>query len=351
MKVSAGQAERFAKAPDPSIHAVLVYGPDEGLVRERAASIAGSVVSDLADPFRVTELLPGQIVDDPALLSDEMAAMAMTGGRRVVRVRQAGDTLTKNLTPVIEQAGEALLVVEAGDLPPRSSLRKAFEAAGGAAALPCYRDDGGNLARVVKTTLEADGLRASNEASAYLIAHLGGDRMVTRRELEKLVLYMGPRSDAQDPRAVELDDVLACVGDSAERTLDDLSMALGDGDLNGLDRILERALSEGVSAIGVLRAAAGHVQRLHSVAGMTASGQVAQDAMKHLRPPVFWRHAERFRRQAEGWSTAGLSRAMALLVEAEIACKSGGAPSEVQARRALLHVTALAPVRQGATRR
>ena len=342
MKISANQAERFAKAPDPAVHAVLVYGPDEGLVRERAASIVGSVVPDPGDPFRVAELTPAQIADDPARLADEVAALALTGGRRVVRVRQAGDTLTKSVAPVIEEAGEALLVIEAGDLPPRSSLRKAFEAAGGAAALPCYRDEGGNLARVIKETLAADGLRPSEEALAYLTGHLGGDRMMTRRELEKLSLFMGPASADGGSRNVDLEDVLACIGDTAERTLDDLAMALGDGDRRGLDQILERALSEGVSAIAILRAASSHVQRLHFVAGMIASGQAPPDAMKRLRPPVFWRHAERFRRQATAWPVAKLSQAMTLLVETEIACKSGIAPAEVQARRALLRAAGLA---------
>ena len=63
---------------------------------------------------------------------------------------------------------------------------------------------------------------ASPEALAYLAANLGGDRQLTRRELEKLVLYKGDAGGR-----VELADALACVGDSADLTLDDLAYAVG----------------------------------------------------------------------------------------------------------------------------
>ncbi|MFQ6019118.1 MAG: hypothetical protein ACE5KF_13110 [Kiloniellaceae bacterium] len=53
MKVAPHEAERFAQAPDPAVRAVLVYGPDGGLVRERAAALIRSVVDEPTDPFRV----------------------------------------------------------------------------------------------------------------------------------------------------------------------------------------------------------------------------------------------------------------------------------------------------------
>ena len=82
MKVSANEADRFARAPRAKIRAVLVYGPDAGLVRERAGILKRSVVEDPSDPFRVTELTGRQLSDDPARLADESAALALTGGRR-----------------------------------------------------------------------------------------------------------------------------------------------------------------------------------------------------------------------------------------------------------------------------
>ena len=53
MKIPTAETEHFVREPDPEWIAVLVYGPDQGLVRERARKIASSVVEDLADPRKV----------------------------------------------------------------------------------------------------------------------------------------------------------------------------------------------------------------------------------------------------------------------------------------------------------
>src|SRR5208282_5863766 len=95
MKIA--RAESFLRAPDFGLLAVLLYGPDSGLVRERALDLARSVVLDLTDPFRTVEITANALIEDPARLGDEVAAIAMTGGRRVVIVREAGDSLSSVL--------------------------------------------------------------------------------------------------------------------------------------------------------------------------------------------------------------------------------------------------------------
>src|SRR5262245_20332704 len=91
MKLDTRSVTAFLRAPDPNVRAVLLYGPDEGKVRERGTEMARRIVPDLGDAFRVAEF-PGSVLDDdPARLADEAAAIAMTGGRRVVRVRPAGN--------------------------------------------------------------------------------------------------------------------------------------------------------------------------------------------------------------------------------------------------------------------
>ncbi|MGF1608630.1 MAG: DNA polymerase III subunit delta [Kiloniellales bacterium] len=353
MKISATQADRFAASPDARVVAVLVYGPDGGLVRERAGKLVRSVVEDPGDPFRVAELTGQQANDDPARLGDELAAMALTGGRRVVRLRDPDEALAAPLSAILEAPpGDALLVIEAGDLAPRSALRKLFESAGNGAALPCYKDDAESLPSVIRGALAEAGLEVAPDALGFLASRLGEDRQVTRRELEKLVLYMqAPAGGSAERRQVMLEDAVACVGDNAALTLDDLVYATADGDLVALERILERSLQEGLSPIAALRAVAGHFQRLHLVAGLAAGGLPQADAMKRLRPPVFWKMAERFKAQQRAWSAQQLGRALARLLEAELACKSSGAPAESLAARALLEIAANAPTRAQASRR
>ncbi len=82
----AADIERFVERPPSSFVAVLVFGPDRGLVSERAKSLAKSVVPDLTDPFRVSDLDEGTLDSDPARLSDE-AAISFDDGRPPRRAR------------------------------------------------------------------------------------------------------------------------------------------------------------------------------------------------------------------------------------------------------------------------
>ncbi len=112
MKIAPRNAEAFARSPDSSLRAVLVYGPDAGLVCERVEALVKAVAEDPADPFRVSELGAPEIVDDPARLGDEAAALSLSGGRRAVRLRQAGDDLAPHFKDFFATGrGEALVVV------------------------------------------------------------------------------------------------------------------------------------------------------------------------------------------------------------------------------------------------
>ena len=46
MKLTWKQIDPFLKSPDPKARVVLVYGPDDGLMRERAIMIAKTVTPD-----------------------------------------------------------------------------------------------------------------------------------------------------------------------------------------------------------------------------------------------------------------------------------------------------------------
>ncbi len=290
-----------------------------------------TVVEDLADPFRIADLSGDTIVDDPARLADEAAAIAMTGGRRVVRIRDAGNDTAPSFESFLDHPmGDALIVVEGGELDGRSALRKLFEKADNAAAIACYRDEGRDLAAVVRETLQRENVKVADDALAWLVDRLGGDRLVTRGEIEKLALYVGAGKTAT------LEDARALVGDSAEIGFDDLANAAAGGDVAELERARAKLESEGIPAVAQLRAVQRHFTRLHLCAGMIAGGRDEKGAMMALRPPVFWKEEAAFRSQLKRWNPARLSAALARLLQAEIECKSAGAPSELVAARCLM---------------
>lgn len=338
MKISAATADRFAKAPPAGISAVLLYGPDAGLVRERGAHLLSAVVDDPRDPFRIAELTIAALREDQTRLVDEAAALSLTGGRRVVGIKGATDTIGDVFADFLQTipADSALIIVEAGDLGPRSKLRKVFEGAENAAAIACYSDDSRAIESLVHETLSGRNLTVSRDALRYLCDNLGGDRLVSRSELEKLALYMGDGGGE-----VSLSDAVTCIGDSANMTLDDLAFAAASGDLEQLTRLIDRVRQEGTTAISILRVLARHFQRLHLASGLIAEGKAPEEAMKSLRPPVFFKQTNVFRAQCTRWTPGRLETTLDSIGQAEAACKTTGAPSDIICGQLLLRTAVL----------
>lgn len=338
VKIATGRADSFSRKPDAAIRAVLLYGPDSGLVRERAENLVKAAAGSLDDPFRTREVTLADLKDDPALLRDEANALSLTGGRRAVRLRNATDGLASLFEELLAETspGGALIVVEAGNLASRSSLRVLFEENSAAAAVPCYLDDESTLTDVIETSLRQRGLSIAPDALEFLASQLGGDRMVTRSELDKLALYAAER------KTVTLEDAEACVGDSSERGIDDLAAAVSAGDQNLVDRTYVRVLHEGANPIQILRLMQRHFDRMHLVAGKTAAGGNLDAVIKTLRPPIFFKAIPGFKAALRSWPAPKIATAMELLLKAEMDCKTTGMPSELICSRVLMQIAAAA---------
>jgi DNA polymerase-3 subunit delta len=336
MIVKSHEADRFAAKPPDKISAALVYGPDQGLVHERAETLAKAIVPDLNDAFRVSDLDEQTLSSDPARLFDEAAALSMLGGRRVVRVRGAGNVHAKLFEDFLETGkGEALVVVEAGDLAKNSALRGLFEKADNGAAIACYSDSVEGLASVVRTALKAEGIAIAPDALDDAVSRLGADRGVTRREIEKLALY------AHGQKSVSLQDVRAVLGDESEIRAEEVCDAAGEGDVKRLDHALSRLWAGDQSPIAVIRMAMGHFQKLLAA---NAGGNI-DAAMKRMWPPIHFSRAASFKAQAGRWSEDKLGDALDLLLETETLCKTTGVPGEAVCARALFNIAAMARAR------
>lgn len=320
MKLQGAAIERFLAKPDPAVRAAVIFGADEGLVRERAARLGKTVVPDLGDPFQVAVLAADTVAADPALLADEASAMSLMGGRRLIRIRDGSDKVTKALSALLEgPTGDSLTVIEAGDLPSRSSLRKLAEGAATAAALPCYVEDEAGLARTLSARIAEAGKSIDLDALRLLASSLVGDRMLAMGEAEKLLLYMGER------KAIGIADVAAAVVDTASLDMDDALRAAMDGNFAALDRCLDRLQGEGVSGIALLRVAQLYFRRLHITRARLDAGASADRAMSLLQPPVFYKARDAFAGDVQRWPLARIQAALDRLVEAEAQSKRTGA--------------------------
>lgn len=343
MPLKAHQVESFLAAPPKDLAAVLFFGPGTTLVRERASALVRAALGPDPDPLLLIALSAGDLVSDPARLAGEAAQIPLFGGRRVIRIDGAGEGASAIFEEFLAAPqGDALVVVEAGDVKAKGALVRAFDGAKRAAAIACYEEDEESSAAWLESELKRQRLAAAPGILHEIVNRLGPGRAVLRSETEKLALYLDAREGA--PKEVTLSALdAALAGGSAD--LDDLASAVVEGDLAETDRLAAQLLEAGTSPVTLLRAVANYVLRLHAIAAAVKAGADFDSAFREsgrfLPNRVKWT----MQRQADKAAPAVLERTLAELLEAERLCKQTGYPEESLCHRALLACARLAPSR------
>ncbi len=336
MKLTWKQIDPFLKKPDPKARVVLVYGPDNGLMRERAKVIGKHTVPDLNDPFNVITLDNIILSEDPARLSDEANAISMMGGDRLIRIENGSDKITTLLKDYLKNPSqESLIVVEAGELSTRSSLRKLCESAKNAAALPCYVEDERGIANLIRQSLTEIGLRIDADAIHWLAGNIVGDRQRARNEIEKLITFMG-----NDKKDVQLADVQASCGEAGAGSLDELIYAVAGAQPQKAMEAFQKLVTEGTPEIVILRTLQNHFKKIHYTNALMASGRPMDEALKSLQPPIFFKFESAFKAQLNKWTDKKLNLVMKRLSDLEAQSKKTGTPVQTLCAQAILAISA-----------
>jgi DNA polymerase-3 subunit delta len=326
LKLESARVDAFLRAP--SCACVLIYGPDAGLVSARGLALVRAVPGAADDPFRFAEL-HGPAPD--AFLAEATAA-SLTGGRRVVRVRDAGEALAKPVEALLAAPPDALIILEAGELTPRSKLRALSEKAAGIAAIACYAVETARLPGLLTQRLRAAGKALAPEAAAWAAAHVPGEEGPLAQAVEMLLLYAGAEP------TLSLEDVQAALADGGETSLGEAVDAALAGDVAATDRAVSLAYQEGTSPIAIIRVLLAELMRLRLAAAMVAGGAPASEAVAAMRPPVFFKRQPLVIKLLGRWNLASLSRALELALAAEFACKQTLTPDEAFCRQMLLNL-------------
>jgi DNA polymerase III subunit delta len=302
----AGTVQRFLSAPDSDCRAVLLYGPDAGMVTMRAAALAKKFAGKDAE---IVQLDDRDLAEDRARLEVELRTVPMFASGKVVRI-VAGQRLdVPGLKALLTSPLDATLIVEAGNLRPDSALRKLFEANPRAAALPCYADERG-LAALIDTEFAAAKVSIDADTKTYLMSRLGADHALSFSEITKLALYAGGEGRVSE------DDIDAVIGDSSEIAIESFAYAVSAGETSEALRQLGRLAMSGTDASSALSGLARHFLQLHSFAAAVAKGTSAEQAMRALRPPPHFKRKESFIAHSRKWGPERLLNALPLIQDA-----------------------------------
>ncbi|QKV19840.1 DNA polymerase III subunit delta [Oricola thermophila] len=336
-ELKAGEVDRFLKNPDRGRVLYLVYGPDRGLVSERAEILAKSTGIDLSDSFSTLKVDANELAGDPVRLIDEAYTVGMFGGDRLIWLRNAGNhkEITANIERILRDPPEGVrLVVEAGDLKKGTGLRAVVEKSPNGITLPCYTDNATALNTLIDNTFSESGQRLTLDARRYIQEHIGGDRRASRGELEKLVLY------GLGEQEITLDMARACIGDASSTSYDDIVDAVITGRLADFDESMQAFLSAGSNPQPMLSAAIRQFQQLDLLrAEMDRSGRPASAVVASAKPPVFFARRKTVELALTRWTASGIRQALRRLHECVLESRMNATLAVPVAHTALLAIT------------
>jgi len=340
MKITGGRQDRFLSNPPADIIGVLLFGPDRGRVKARGAALCRTFLPDADGTFGETLLTADDLTGDPAKLADEMSALSLLGGGRLVRLRldheRGGAAIGKLLKDfdIHPEKAEAKLVIEAGDMSAGSSLRKAVEASKHFAAIGCYPASTADLRDQVKNQLNVLNIGISADALEFWLPLLEGDHALAAGEVEKMALYKGYGKVLG--AEVSVDDIRAVAAGGQSASIDAIITDAMTGQTASADAAFRRAVAGKVNPIQILFALQRHILRLLDAATRMQGGDSAAQAMRALRPPVFRMQERAFEAQLRLWSVGILQRSLRECQLAERRVKSTGSAAEAITSRLLL---------------
>jgi DNA polymerase-3 subunit delta len=293
-------ADAYVRKPQQGFRFFLLHGGDQGLIHERAATLVKAL---LKDSFGLTRIDGESIVREPGRVADEAYASPMLSDDRVLWIDAKSRDVAKSIEPLIaDPPAKCWLVVEASNLKRGSRLRSAFEKADNAVSIECYPDDRRTLAAIIDDEVAAAGFEISDDARGYLLRLLGADRLTTRGELAKLLLY------AKGNRRIDVADIVAIVTDSGPSGLNELIDGSLLGEMAQIEGSAGRFFGGGGDPALLISRLASQVNLLHSVRLEVEMGASLETALqKHLvRLPPAGRTA--LTRQVQRWSIASLKK-------------------------------------------
>lgn len=310
MKLNKRDGNGIVAKPPANKLGLLLYGSDAMRVALKRQEYLKALLGPQAEEeMRLTRIPAGDLRREPALLMDAIKAIGFFPGPRAAFVEGANELVAGIIIDTLKdwQAGDAQIIVTAGDLKKTSKLLKAFEGHRDAYAWGIFDDppDRAEIERMLseaKLRIDGPAMGALEDLARSL------DPGDFRQTLEKLSLYK--LSDPDSP--VSLEDIAACAPASVEAAVDDILNIVAEKKSALIGPLMRRLQSQGVNAVTLSIMAMRHFRTLHRTACNPGA-------------PVWGvRDRDRVMRQSRDWGTAKLETALGILTDTDLQLRSAG---------------------------
>ncbi|HEX2859173.1 MAG TPA: DNA polymerase III subunit delta [Alphaproteobacteria bacterium] len=319
---------------------LLLWGDDAGALRQAAEAAIKQSGLDPNDPFGSDKLTLTDIAADPTSLPAKAATIPFGGGKRLItlggltgneraeEIAALTDAVKATLQGPLENCFIVLAVPK--HLEKKSPLVKAAEAHPQALAVRFYLDKTSDLSQYLQNAFNQAGKKVESHAIGLLAQHLGADRDIAAREVEKLCLYAGDETITED-------HVRQCVAGAIPIDVFRLAEAVGARDKVLTDRLTQNLLAQGEDLNGAFMVVLRHLQNLKAAQAMLKEGLSTDEVLtkngKGKAPPDA---KKQFLGQIQSYPAGRLATLPVYALDTISAARSGLFSGQLPLARALL---------------
>lgn len=258
-------------------------------------------------------------LNDPSLLHNQGDLFSPVSADKMIIIQDATDKSAKIIESHIESPNSGIFIVIPAIV--GSSIRKLkalHEKEPNAGFATCYLSQGREKQQFLSELCQENNLKLDREAQAFSIQQMEDNLDALLNAFYKLRLYID-----QPGQEVTLKELEPCLSDFREASVAPLVTHLGDRSLSKTLRAYHEAKSLGAEEIQLIRGLNYHFSKLMSLRAKVSSGMAPQQAMQAMRPPIFFKQQDEFKRHIARWSEKEITKVMDCLNTIELKIKTG----------------------------
>ena len=234
-----------------------------------------------------------------------------------------------------ELPDQTLIIVIANNLTKNSKLRKFFERSDKYFSCANYEDDFRSNSQQIQNLEKSINKNLHKDIKHYLNQNLSSDRMISKNEIDKLILLY-----SENDQVPELEHIKLIFNDNTDIGLNKISQQAFSGQPNRVSISLNKIFDEGVSPVAIIRVMLNYVQRVQATQIALKKNNDFDNAIKSLNPPIFWKDKDNFKMHCKKWPINETILNFNLLLDAELSCKSDYNLTNILCERALINIAA-----------
>lgn len=316
--------------------AVLLFGTDFSVVEDCAQQIIKIIISK-PDDFSVIKVSKSQIKETPTILTDEANTISFLTERKLIWLKEADNTHTNTVESFIDNLKtNSFLLLTADNLLKNSSLRLLCENNPHILTIACYEDSEKDIRFLIQNTLKSNNCTFSQNIIDLLYNRLNENRLTTKNELEKLVIYLGKNKD------ITVQDVEAIIPDITDTTTDILCFSVSGGNQEDADKSIQILLSNGENPVSIVRILSSHFNKLLIGADLLSKNESSDSICKKILRANQYMLKDKIISHIYMWKKEYIIKTIELLTETEIQTKTTGVPPDIVLERTITMITGLA---------